>query len=82
MIESKSHFARRINKPMSYVSHNVRRGNIVLDERGFVQVEQSIERLNKMRRGRPKVGFWNKKVCVFVPRKYLSKLQQEKQNDK
>ena len=74
MYESKSRFARRIGKKMDYVAHNVRRGHIVVNERGFVDVERSLDNLRKIRRGRPKVGFWNKKVCVFVERKRMHKI--------
>lgn len=74
MYESKSYFAKRIGKSIDYVSQNVKRGHIIVNERGFVDVERSLEGIKKIHRGRPRVGFWDKKVRVFVRRKDLSKV--------
>lgn len=74
MFEPKSRFATRIGKTMDYVAHNVRRGHIVVNERGFVDVERSLDNLSRIRRGRPRVGFWDKKVRVFVKRKNLNRI--------
>jgi hypothetical protein len=72
MVESKSMFARRIKKPLWYVTRHVKRGNIVLDARGRVQVEQSRERLSKLKPGRPKLSINGEKIVrveVWIKRK-------------
>lgn len=56
MIESKSRFARRIGKPVKFVSEYCRRGVLPTNEHGFVIVEQALKVLaDRRRRGRPRV---------------------------
>lgn len=77
MLESKSNFARRIKKTLPYVAYHVKRGNVVLNERGYVRVEESQENLRKVKPGRPKLPRTEKKVAItlYVPRRQVKVLK-------
>lgn len=77
MIESKSMFAKRIKKPIWWVSKYCSRGIIPTDSRGFVIVEEALKKINNRKRGRPKKAKSQKFVRfqVFVQPRHKKMLE-------
>lgn len=79
MIESKSRFARRIGKPVKFVSEYCRRGVLPTNDHGFIMVEDALKALATRRRpGRPRVERSEQiiPVRVWVRRRQKKVVQQ------
>jgi hypothetical protein len=74
MLESKSRFAKRIGRSTGYVYNQIKRGNIILNPRGYVRVEESKENLAKIKRGRPKIP---PKERIIYPRVRIKRRQKK-----
>lgn len=78
MLESPLDFKRRINKTSRYVRYHINHGKIILHPRGLVRVEESLENLKKVKRGRPKLPVSERLVMVrvFIKREHRKLLKE------
>ena len=76
MIESKSMFARRIGKPIAYVSVMCKRGVFPVDARGFVLTDAALAAYRGRRKvGRPAEKGKRVRVTVYVKAGEIRKIK-------